>query len=98
MAVLFVLVALVAACVVALQRPWTRIVVRVAGRLDRRPGPVAAGVGPAWRELKKSTGFGCQSTRGRWLGQSVAAGTMTTGRKSRKRSDDHICLWRTGTS
>jgi len=31
MAALFVLVALVAACVVALQRPWTRIVVRVAG-------------------------------------------------------------------
>jgi hypothetical protein len=31
MAVLFVFVALVAVCVVALQRPWTRIVVRVAG-------------------------------------------------------------------
>jgi hypothetical protein len=31
MAALFVLVALVAAYVVALQRPWTRIVVRVAG-------------------------------------------------------------------
>jgi len=31
MAALFVLVTLVAACVVALQRPWTRIVVRVAG-------------------------------------------------------------------
>jgi hydrogenase/urease accessory protein HupE len=31
MATLFVLVALVAALVVALQRPWTRIVVRVTG-------------------------------------------------------------------
>jgi urease accessory protein len=31
MAALFVLVTLVAACVVALQRPWTRVVVRVAG-------------------------------------------------------------------
>ena len=41
---LFVTTALGAALVVALRAPWTRIAVRVAGSLDRRGWPVAAGL------------------------------------------------------
>jgi hydrogenase/urease accessory protein HupE len=64
MAALFVLVALVAVCVVRGRAPAAVDADRRAGsrELDRRHGPVAAGVGPAWRELKKRTGFGYQGT------------------------------------